>query len=257
VKVYEQLNAFIGAAFPGYSYGENCEPKCIGDNYGAYQYLNDDIQRAIYIWFFMPEAAEGDGGYIHPLPLQVLAAGKSECTQHGVTASSYSSKAVSGQFQQLSIHKQLTSNANTKAATAMRQASVRELKQEQCCQCWVRHIRMHLTMPCASAAAWPASFPFCLLACLQRTISAHGSAPAGGLTATSLTQSMTSSAHGTLTGMGCAQASACCGRLVLPSCSPTSSQGRDQSAGRSSQLGLWLLSLTAGGEAALCAGCKM
>jgi hypothetical protein len=27
----------------------------------------------------MPEAAEGDGGYIHPLPLQVLAAGKSEC----------------------------------------------------------------------------------------------------------------------------------------------------------------------------------
>uniref|UniRef100_A0A383WJJ4 Amine oxidase n=1 Tax=Tetradesmus obliquus TaxID=3088 RepID=A0A383WJJ4_TETOB len=77
-KVYEQLNAFIGAAFPGYSYGESCEPKCIGDNYGAYQWLSDDIQRAIYIWFFMPEAAEGDGGYIHPLPLQVLAAGRND-----------------------------------------------------------------------------------------------------------------------------------------------------------------------------------
>jgi hypothetical protein len=78
MKVYEQLNLFLKAAFNGYSYGENCEPKCIGDNYGAYQWLNDDIQRAIYIWFFMPEAAEGDGGYIHPLPLQVLAAGRSE-----------------------------------------------------------------------------------------------------------------------------------------------------------------------------------
>eukprot|EP00882_Tetradesmus_deserticola_P006545 GHRQ01006887.1.p1 GENE.GHRQ01006887.1~~GHRQ01006887.1.p1 ORF type:complete len:732 (+),score=281.45 GHRQ01006887.1:152-2347(+) len=87
MKVYQQLNAFIGAAFPGYSYGEGCEPKCIGDNYGAYQYLNDDIQRAIYVWFFMPQSLEGDGAYIHPLPLQVLAAGKEddlsswECTR--------------------------------------------------------------------------------------------------------------------------------------------------------------------------------
>jgi hypothetical protein len=33
----------------------------------------------------MPEAAEGDGGYIHPLPMQVLAAGKSECARwHGL-----------------------------------------------------------------------------------------------------------------------------------------------------------------------------
>lgn len=78
MKVYEPLNLFLKAAFNGYSYGENCEPKCIGDNYGAYQYLNDDVQRGIYIWFFMPEKAEGDGGYIHPLPLQILVAGKSE-----------------------------------------------------------------------------------------------------------------------------------------------------------------------------------
>uniref|UniRef100_A0A383VT45 Amine oxidase n=1 Tax=Tetradesmus obliquus TaxID=3088 RepID=A0A383VT45_TETOB len=78
MKVYEQLNLFLKAAFNGYSYGESCEPKCIGDNYGAYQWLSDDIQRAIYIWFFMPEAAEGDGGYIHPLPLQVLAAGRKD-----------------------------------------------------------------------------------------------------------------------------------------------------------------------------------
>lgn len=75
-QVRQPLNLFLKAAFNGYSYGEGCEPKCIGDNYGAYQYLNNKIQRAIYVWFFMPQRMEGDGGYIHPLPLQILVAGE-------------------------------------------------------------------------------------------------------------------------------------------------------------------------------------
>eukprot|EP00878_Enallax_costatus_P007873 GHUV01008238.1.p1 GENE.GHUV01008238.1~~GHUV01008238.1.p1 ORF type:complete len:438 (+),score=96.12 GHUV01008238.1:182-1495(+) len=75
MKVLQPLNQFLKAAFGGYSYGDGCEPKCIGDNYGSYQWLSDKVPRAIYVWFFMPEAAEVDGGYIHPLPLQILVSG--------------------------------------------------------------------------------------------------------------------------------------------------------------------------------------
>lgn len=78
MKVFQPLNQFVKAAFNGYAYGDGCEPKCIGDNYGSYQYLNDNVQRGVYVWFFMPESAEGDGGYTHPLPLQILVAGKGE-----------------------------------------------------------------------------------------------------------------------------------------------------------------------------------
>lgn len=78
----QPLNKFLKAAFDGYSYGEGCEPKCIGDNYGAYQWLSDKVPRAIYIWFFMPETEQGDGGYIHPLPLQILVSGTGESDHH-------------------------------------------------------------------------------------------------------------------------------------------------------------------------------
>jgi hypothetical protein len=30
------------------------------------------------VWFFIPEKDVGDGGYIHPLPLQVLVSGEGE-----------------------------------------------------------------------------------------------------------------------------------------------------------------------------------
>jgi hypothetical protein len=96
MQVYEPLNMFFKAAFNGYTYGQTCAPKCIGDNYGTFQYLNNDIQRAIYIWFFMPEADAGDGGYTHPLPLQILVAGKgrqcgtSQCSSCAVSCSSAS-----------------------------------------------------------------------------------------------------------------------------------------------------------------------
>jgi hypothetical protein len=76
MQVVPALNLFLKAAFNGYQYGEGCEPKCIGDNYGAFQHLSSDIPRAVYVWFFIPERAEGDGGYIHPLPLQVMVAGR-------------------------------------------------------------------------------------------------------------------------------------------------------------------------------------
>jgi hypothetical protein len=36
------------------------------------------VPRGIYVWFFIPERDVGDGGYIHPLPLQVLVAGSGE-----------------------------------------------------------------------------------------------------------------------------------------------------------------------------------
>lgn len=78
MKVMQPLNEFLKAAFNGYTYGQGCEPKCIGDNYGAYQWLSEKNPRGIYIWFFMPETAEGDGGYIHPLPLQILVSGTGE-----------------------------------------------------------------------------------------------------------------------------------------------------------------------------------
>eukprot|EP00775_Hariotina_reticulata_P012327 gene12327-12462_t len=42
---------------------------------GGFQYLNDDIQRAVYVWF-SPDLGKGDGEYAHPLPLQILVAGK-------------------------------------------------------------------------------------------------------------------------------------------------------------------------------------
>lgn len=75
MQVLAPLNLFLKAAFNGYQYGEGCEPKCIGDNYGSYQYLSPEVPRGIYVWFFIPEKDVGDGGYIHPLPLQILVAG--------------------------------------------------------------------------------------------------------------------------------------------------------------------------------------
>jgi hypothetical protein len=78
MQVLPALNLFLKAAFNGYQYGEGCEPKCIGDNYGSYQYLSNDVPRGIYVWFFIPEKEVGDGGYIHPLPLQILVAGSGE-----------------------------------------------------------------------------------------------------------------------------------------------------------------------------------
>jgi hypothetical protein len=78
MQVLPALNLFLKAAFNGYQYGEGCEPKCIGDNYGSYQYLSTDVPRGIYVWFFIPEKETGDGGYIHPLPLQILVAGSGE-----------------------------------------------------------------------------------------------------------------------------------------------------------------------------------
>jgi hypothetical protein len=36
------------------------------------------VPRGIYVWFFIPERDVGDGGYIHPLPLQILVAGSGE-----------------------------------------------------------------------------------------------------------------------------------------------------------------------------------
>lgn len=76
MQVLAPLNMFLKAAFNGYQYGEGCEPKCIGDNYGSYQVLSSEVPRAVYVWFFIPEKPEGDGGYIHPLPLQIMVAGK-------------------------------------------------------------------------------------------------------------------------------------------------------------------------------------
>jgi hypothetical protein len=35
MQVLPTLNLFLKAAFNGYQYGEGCEPKCIGDNYGG------------------------------------------------------------------------------------------------------------------------------------------------------------------------------------------------------------------------------
>lgn len=84
--VLQPLNLFLKAAFNGYQYGDGCEPKCIGDNYGSYQYLSKDVPRAIYVWFFIPEKDVGDGGYIHPLPLQVLVSGTGEEGAEGVWA---------------------------------------------------------------------------------------------------------------------------------------------------------------------------
>jgi hypothetical protein len=78
MQVLAPLNLFLKAAFNGYQYGEGCEPKCIGDNYGSYQYLSPEVPRGIYVWFFIPEKDVGDGGYIHPLPLQILVAGSGE-----------------------------------------------------------------------------------------------------------------------------------------------------------------------------------
>lgn len=78
MQVLPALNLFLKAAFNGYQYGEGCEPKCIGDNYGSYQYLSSEVPRGIYVWFFIPEKEVGDGGYIHPLPLQILVAGSGE-----------------------------------------------------------------------------------------------------------------------------------------------------------------------------------
>jgi hypothetical protein len=58
-------------------YGEDCEPNCVYDNYANVGYLSPEIPRALWLWFVRPAQPNGDGNFLHPLPLQVAIA------QHG------------------------------------------------------------------------------------------------------------------------------------------------------------------------------
>ncbi|GBF94703.1 amiloride-sensitive amine oxidase [Raphidocelis subcapitata] len=67
------LKTFFREAFD-VGYGENCEPNCAYDNYANVGYLSPEIPRALWLWFVRPTQPNGDGNFLHPLPLQVAIA---------------------------------------------------------------------------------------------------------------------------------------------------------------------------------------
>lgn len=69
----EKLKTFYLEAF-GARYGEGCEPNCMYDNYATVGYLSPDVPRAVWLWFVRPLEMQGDGNFLHPLPLQVAIA---------------------------------------------------------------------------------------------------------------------------------------------------------------------------------------
>lgn len=67
------LKTFLWEAF-GAAYGDGCEPNCIYDNYANIGYLSPEVPRALWLWFVKPIEMQGDGNFLHPLPLQVAIA---------------------------------------------------------------------------------------------------------------------------------------------------------------------------------------
>ena len=76
------LKTFLWEAFSGV-YGEGCEPNCIYDNYANIGFLSEEVPRAIWLWFVKPHAMQGDGNFLHPVPLQVMIAQQGECFDEG------------------------------------------------------------------------------------------------------------------------------------------------------------------------------
>jgi len=71
------LKTFMWEAF-GARYGEGCEPNCIYDNYANIGFFSPEVPRALWIWFVKPVAMQGDGNFLHPIPLQVAIAQNGE-----------------------------------------------------------------------------------------------------------------------------------------------------------------------------------